>query len=105
MYACSAASSGWDDMRVVQPTFSPMDLDSPWGELLDTRLRVMTWNLWWRFGPFEERQPLIAATLARAEPDIVCLQEVWEEQAASLAEGLGYRHVYSSRFERSDGFQ
>ena len=82
-----------------------MDLDSPWGQLLDTRLRVMTWNLWWRFGPFEERQPLIAATLRRVDPDIACLQEVWEEQAASLADGLGYEHVYGSRFERSEGFQ
>jgi endonuclease/exonuclease/phosphatase family metal-dependent hydrolase len=79
-----------------------MDLDSPWGDLLETRLRVMTWNLWWRFGPFEERQPLIAAAIARVDPDIVCLQEVWEEQAAALAGELGYSHVYSSRFPRGD---
>ena len=25
-----------------------------------TRLRVMTWNLWWRFGPWEKRLPAIA---------------------------------------------
>ena len=31
-------------------------------DLIDTRLRVATWNVWWRFGPWEERQPAIAET-------------------------------------------
>lgn len=65
---------------------------------LDTRLTVMSWNLWWRFGPWAQRQPAIAATLARLAPDIVCLQEVWEErhgpsQADQLAAALGGYHV------------
>jgi endonuclease/exonuclease/phosphatase family metal-dependent hydrolase len=78
-------------------------VDSPWGDLIETRLRVMTWNVWWRFGPFEERQAAIAATLARVDADIVCLQEVWDEQATDLAGGLGFAHVYASRFEREEG--
>lgn len=58
-------------------------------------MRVLTWNLWWRFGPWEERQPAIAAVLAAEAPDVACLQEVWAEeggrhQAQLLAEGLGY---------------
>src|SRR6516165_6423090 len=61
---------------------------------LNTRLSVLTWNLWWRFGPWEQRQPAIAATLDRLAPDVVCLQEVWaapdgERQAERLAAGLG----------------
>ncbi|HSO96871.1 MAG TPA: endonuclease/exonuclease/phosphatase family protein [Acidimicrobiia bacterium] len=65
---------------------------------LDTRMTVMSWNLWWRFGPWAQRQPAIAATLTRLGPDIVCLQEVWEErdgprQADQLAAGLGGYHV------------
>jgi endonuclease/exonuclease/phosphatase family metal-dependent hydrolase len=61
---------------------------------LDTRLTVVSWNLWWRFGPWVARQPAIAATLQRLDPDIVCLQEVWEErdgprQADQLAAALG----------------
>lgn len=57
-------------------------------------LRVVTWNLWWRFGPWEERQAAIAATLAAVDADVVCLQEVWTEeggadQASVLADRLG----------------
>ncbi len=65
---------------------------------VETRLRVLTWNLWWRFGPWEDRQPAIAATLAQLDPDVVCLQEVWasrdgERQAEQLAGALGGYHV------------
>ncbi|HEV2309081.1 MAG TPA: endonuclease/exonuclease/phosphatase family protein, partial [Acidimicrobiia bacterium] len=64
---------------------------------VDTRLRVLTWNLWWRFGPWADRQPAIAATLARVAPDVVCLQEVWAapeaRQAEELAAALGGYHV------------
>ena len=65
---------------------------------LDTRLTIVSWNLWWRFGPWAARQPAIAATLQRLGPDIVCLQEVWEErdgvrQADQLADALGGYHV------------
>ena len=65
---------------------------------IDTRLSVVSWNLWWRFGPWAERQPAIAATLARLAPDVVCLQEVWaspdgERQAHQLADALGGYHV------------
>lgn len=56
-------------------------------------MRVLTWNLWWRYGPWERRRPAIAATLAEAAPDLCGLQEVWggpgENLAAELAERLG----------------
>ena len=35
-------------------------------------VRVLTWNVWWRFGPWEQRQPAILATLQKADADIVC---------------------------------
>ena len=64
-----------------------------------TSLQVMSWNLWWRFGPWQARAPAIAATLAAEAPDILCLQEVWDDgrrnQAAELAEALGYHHAYA----------
>ncbi|QGG97151.1 hypothetical protein GH723_15425 [Actinomarinicola tropica] len=67
-------------------------------------MRVVTWNLWWRFGPWEERQAAIVATLRQLDPDLVALQEVWgqgdEEQAARLAAALGgYHHVAASTVE------
>jgi endonuclease/exonuclease/phosphatase family metal-dependent hydrolase len=76
--------------------------EGPYGPLLETRLRVLTWNLWWRFGPWERRRPAIAATLAELRPDVVALQEVWGEPAgtdlaAELAGDLGYDHAYASR--------
>ena len=56
-------------------------------------LRALTWNLWWRFGPFERRQPAIAAVLRAERPDVVAVQEVWssatDDQVAILADELG----------------
>lgn len=57
-------------------------------------MRVVTWNLWWRFGPWEERQPVIAAELASLAPDLALLQEVWsvpdgDDQARTLADATG----------------
>ena len=62
-------------------------------------LRVMSWNIWWRFGPWKERAPAIAATLAKENADIICLQEVWDDGegnfAAELADSLDYHHVFA----------
>lgn len=40
-------------------------------------LRIVTWNLWWRFGPWEARQAPIEATLRALDADVLCLQETW----------------------------
>ena len=53
----------------------------------------MTWNVWWQFGPWRDRQPAVLAVIAAEKPDIVCLQEVWAQeggldQAVWLAEEL-----------------
>ena len=52
-------------------------------------MRIVTWNTWWRFGPSDERQPLLASTLRRLQPDVVLLQETWADQAAALAVATG----------------
>ena len=71
-----------------------------YGELVDTTMRVVTWNLWWRFGPWETRHPAIESTLRALDPDVVALQEVWDDgernQAALLGDALGLHHVYSA---------
>lgn len=77
--------------------------EGPYGRLLDTRLRVMTWNVWWRFGPWEERRPAIEAVVRQVDPDILCIQEVWglddgTSFASELASALDYDHVCA--FER-----
>jgi endonuclease/exonuclease/phosphatase family metal-dependent hydrolase len=56
-------------------------------------MRVLSWNLWGRYGPWERRREAIAATLAEVRPDLCGLQEVWgapgENLAADLAGRLG----------------
>jgi endonuclease/exonuclease/phosphatase family metal-dependent hydrolase len=67
--------------------------------VLESRLKVLTWNVWWRFGPWEQRGPAIAATLKKLDADVIALQEVWSSEttnfAAELATELGYQHVFA----------
>ncbi len=62
-------------------------------------LRVVTWNVWGRYGPWRERAPRITETLQELHPDVVCLQEVWTEgdrtHADDLAKDLGLRAVFA----------
>ena len=57
----------------------------------------MTWNLWWRFGAWEQRQRAIIHTIASSGADVVCLQEVWvgadDDLAAIIARELGLHCV------------
>jgi endonuclease/exonuclease/phosphatase family metal-dependent hydrolase len=76
-------------------------VEGPYGPLLTTRLRVMTWNVWWRFGPWEARAPAIEAVVRAVDPDVLCLQEVWGLDdgttfASQLAGALGHHHVFAS---------
>lgn len=56
-------------------------------------IRVATWNLWWRFGPWRERAAAIRSVLRDARLDICGLQEVWADEernmASELAQELG----------------
>ena len=81
-------------------------VDEPYGPLIDTTMWVMSWNIWFRFGPWEERQPAIIETLRRVDADVVALQEVWagdhETQVDLLAAELGMYAAYDSRLVRDD---
>jgi endonuclease/exonuclease/phosphatase family metal-dependent hydrolase len=71
----------------------------PYGELITTTLRVLTWNVWGRFGPWEAREAALIRSLEALEPDVIALQECWrdrsgETQAARLAKALGYHAAY-----------
>jgi endonuclease/exonuclease/phosphatase family metal-dependent hydrolase len=67
-----------------------------YGQLIETTMRVITWNVWGRYGAWPERQAAIAATLTEARPDIVVLTESWaksgDSQCARLADPLGLPH-------------
>lgn len=59
-------------------------------------LRVLTWNVWWRFGNWGERQSAIGKTIRDSAADIIGLQETYPEQAERLAVELDYEVVYSN---------
>jgi endonuclease/exonuclease/phosphatase family metal-dependent hydrolase len=62
-------------------------------------MRVVSWNLWWRYGRWQERREAIVAELRRVRPDVCGLQEVWadpdENLAAYIADKLGMYHAYA----------
>ncbi len=67
--------------------------------LITSTLRVLTWNVWGRFGPWKAREAALINTLKLVQPDIVALQECWrapdgETQASRLGQALGYHHAY-----------
>jgi endonuclease/exonuclease/phosphatase family metal-dependent hydrolase len=76
---------------------TPEDVPPRWyGPLVETTMRVITWNVWGLYGAWQEREAAITATLAGARPDIVVLTESWaqggDSQCARLAHPLGLLH-------------
>ena len=78
---------------------------TPYGSLVQSRVRIVTWNLWGRLGEWQARAAGIARMLEGLRPDIVCLQETWQnggdDQAAALAKRLGMTHAFA--MDRRDG--
>jgi endonuclease/exonuclease/phosphatase family metal-dependent hydrolase len=64
-------------------------------------ISVLSWNLWWRFGPWERRLPAIVETVRRLDPDIAAFQEVWLADGTSsahvIAEALGFHAAVDHR--------
>lgn len=69
----------------------------PYGEVLGTTVRVATWNVWTRSGPWKQREAVLLDVLGETKADIVCLQEAWavgdETQAQRFGDALGMHHV------------
>src|SRR6266568_1462002 len=66
---------------------------APYGPVVESSVRVVTWNVWGRYGPrWETRQAALEDTLAEVEPDVVCLVEAWRwgesSQPAQVARRL-----------------
>jgi endonuclease/exonuclease/phosphatase family metal-dependent hydrolase len=63
-------------------------------------VRVVTWNVWWRFGPWARRRQAILTVLRTLQPDVVGLQEVWgrgeENLAGWLADMLGMHWTWAA---------
>lgn len=71
-------------------------------------MRVATWNVWWRFAAWADRQPRIDATLVALDADVVMLQEAYtapdDDQPRRLGDRLGLPHVaYTHRYRGHEG--
>jgi endonuclease/exonuclease/phosphatase family metal-dependent hydrolase len=63
-------------------------------------MRVMTWNVFWRFGgDWREREPGITATVKAYRPDLLGLVETWAgdgtSQPVRIAEQLGMHATFT----------
>lgn len=70
---------------------------APYGPLVGSTVRVVTWNVWGRYGEdWEQRQAGIELALEEVAPDVVCLVEAWRQgdttQTDLLATHLGLPH-------------
>jgi endonuclease/exonuclease/phosphatase family metal-dependent hydrolase len=75
-------------------SFNP---DAPYGPLASSTIRVVTWNVWGRYGAdFEARQAVLEQTLEQTAPDLICLVEAWRQgdstQPGRVAARLGLAH-------------
>jgi endonuclease/exonuclease/phosphatase family metal-dependent hydrolase len=85
-------------------------LDIPphfYGELIRTTARVVTWNVWGLYGPWQAREAAITSTLLEARPDLLVLTESWakgnDSQSARLADPLGLPyHAFSGVTAQED---
>jgi endonuclease/exonuclease/phosphatase family metal-dependent hydrolase len=63
---------------------------------------IMTYNLWFDSQNWPARFNYMLSEIRQADPDVICLQEVIQRpnlpnQAASMADSLGYYYVFTSR--------
>ena len=70
---------------------------APYGPLAESTVRVVTWNVWGRYGAdCEARQAELEQTLEQTAPDLVCLVEAWRQgdstQPGRVAARLGLPH-------------
>jgi endonuclease/exonuclease/phosphatase family metal-dependent hydrolase len=83
------------------------DQYEPYGPVAETTMRIVTWNVWGRYGRWRERQAGIEETLAAATPDVVCLVESWSHpdvtQPELIAKRLGFGHsVFAGDWRHED---
>lgn len=81
---------------------------APYGAVTTSTVRVVTWNVWGRYGPrHERRQAGLEDILAEAAPDIVCLVEAWRhggsDQPERIAKRLGLpHHCFAGDWQQED---
>ena len=90
--------------HTVSVSFSQYE---PYGPVVESTIRVVTWNVWGRYGRWRERQAGIEEALASAAPDVVCLVESWShpdaDQPELVARRLGFEHsLFAGDWQQED---
>lgn len=81
---------------------------APYGQLVESTVRLATWNVWGRYGEdWESRQAGIEEVLFDVGPDVVCLVEAWctgdTSQPELIATRLGLPHrCFVGEWEQED---
>jgi endonuclease/exonuclease/phosphatase family metal-dependent hydrolase len=81
---------------------------APYGPVVQSTVRVVTWNVWGRYGPgHEARQAGLEDALAEAGPDVICLIEAWRHgtstQPGLMAERLRLPyHHFAGDWQQED---
>ena len=81
-------------LRTLHTRRVSFDPYAPYGPLVESTIRVVTWNVWGRYGAdCEARQVALEETLAETAPDLICLVEAWGQddstQPGRIAARLG----------------
>ncbi|MFE3280551.1 endonuclease/exonuclease/phosphatase family protein [Nocardia sp. NPDC059239] len=70
-------------------------------------VRVVSWNLWSKYGDWRQRRESIIATLSGLGADLIGLQEVWSDQdgnlATYLADRLGMQYLWQPALPTAAG--
>jgi endonuclease/exonuclease/phosphatase family metal-dependent hydrolase len=81
---------------------------APYGPVVSSTVRVVTWNVWGRYGAdWAARQAALEGTLAQTAPDLICLVEAWRQgdqtQPGLVAARLGLPyHQFTGDWRQED---
>jgi endonuclease/exonuclease/phosphatase family metal-dependent hydrolase len=85
---------------------------APYGPVVESAVRVVTWNVWGRYGTdHEARQAGLEDVLAEVEPDVICLIEAWRHGTSNQPEliaarlGLPYHRFAGPRMVFYDSWE
>jgi endonuclease/exonuclease/phosphatase family metal-dependent hydrolase len=80
----------------------------PYGPIVESSVRVVTWNVWGRYGEWHEREAALEAALEDCQPEVVCLVESWSTDKATQAERiagrLGWPHLLFVGDRKQEGW-
>jgi len=78
------------------------DPHAPYGPVVTSTIRVVTWNVWGRYGTDREaRQTALEEALVAAAPDLVCLVEAWRQGDQTQPGRAGSRPGWACRITGS----